>query len=369
MQDTGIHYVEYDAGVLWQKMLEAYVEAGGDILYPGSEKEILLRAVQLIIILQLAEIDGGLRQALLRYAIDDKLKEYGENRRCPYISATKATATVTITFRASGATQTIRAGEPVTADGVMLYTLDDDVEDTGTARTVTARVTCSKAGAAGNGLLAGTQMQFLLQHNGVTSVVCATDAKNGQDDEDQEKYRERIRTKEMSSVTTGTTESYRSAAMAVSSVIVDAKAMRDEHTDGLVRVYLLLSDNTGASAIIAAVADALSDRSVRPLTDNRTVELATAVPYSLSVHYEAPDDAAISNDVAEAIQNYLTWQNGCIGRAFDPDMLKTYMHEAGARHVVFDASSRFNGSASIVYTQIGNNEVCSGTVMAEVSGT
>lgn len=367
MQDTGIHYVEYDAGVLWQKMLEAYVEAGGDILYPGSEKEILLRGVQLILMIGLAKVDNGLRMATLRYAVRDYLKLYGEGKNCPYIEATKAKATVTITFRSTGVAQIIAEGEALTADGVVLYTLDEDVEDTGASRSVTVGVTCSKAGAAGNGLLAGTQMQFMLQHDSVVSVVCASDAAGGQDDEDQEHYRERIHDKGLVSVTTGTEENYRSAAMAVSSVILDARALQTDVDEPDVCVYLLLSDNTGAEAIIAAVEEALNAKTARPLTDHVSVALATAVSYSLKVSYTVDAGQGVTDAVEAAAAAYVAWQNGSIGRPFNPDKLISLMYQAGATRVTFDASSRFNGSATIQYTEIDPNKVCAGTVTAEVT--
>lgn len=364
MQDTGLHYVTYDPDALWQAMTEAYVGAGGEVLYPGNEKEIMLRAVQQMFIQAFAGVDNGIRMATLRYAVRDYLKVIGEDRNCPYIEATKATATVTITFRSTGTPETIAAGEALTEDGAMLYTLDEAVEDTGEPRTVTAAITCSKAGAAGNGLLSGAQLQFLLQHAGVESVTCATDAAGGQDDEDWEAYRERIRMRGLVSVTTGTEESYRSAAMAVSSVILDAKPLAV--ADLSVCVYLLLSDETGAAAILAAVEAALNPKTARPLTDHVTAALATKVSYTLAVQYGAPSGTSIESAVAAAVQAYTDWQDKHIGRAFDPDKLKALLYQAGATRVVFGSGSTFDGGSTIEYTEIEDNEVCSGTVTTAV---
>lgn len=366
MQDTGLHYVTYDPDELWQAMMEAYVGAGGEVLYPGNEKEIMLRAVQQMFIQAFAGVDNGIRMATLRYAVREYLKVYGGGRNCPYIEATKATATVTITFRSTGTPETIEAGEALTEDGAMLYTLDEAVEDTGEARTVTATITCSKAGAAGNGLLAGAQLQFLLQHPGVESVVCAGDAAGGQDDEDWEAYRERIHAKGLVSVTTGTEESYRSRAMAVSSVILDAKPLAA--SDLTVCVYLLLSDETGAAAIIAAVTEALNPKTERPLTDRVTAALATKVSYSLEVQYGVPAGSSIESAVAEAVQAYADWQDRHIGRPFDPDKLKSLLYQAGATRVVFGSGSEFDGGSTIEYTEIEDNEVCSGTITTAVMG-
>jgi len=46
MDNTEIHYLTYDPEEIFQEMNLAYIQAGGDILYPGDEKEMLLRGVQ-----------------------------------------------------------------------------------------------------------------------------------------------------------------------------------------------------------------------------------------------------------------------------------------------------------------------------------
>ena len=45
VDDTELHYVDYDAEKTWDEMMRVYLKEGGDILYPGDEKEILLRSV------------------------------------------------------------------------------------------------------------------------------------------------------------------------------------------------------------------------------------------------------------------------------------------------------------------------------------
>ena len=42
MDDTELHYVTYDPDEIMQEMMVAYLNAGGDLLYAGDEKEMLL---------------------------------------------------------------------------------------------------------------------------------------------------------------------------------------------------------------------------------------------------------------------------------------------------------------------------------------
>ena len=138
--DNENHYLAYDPEELWKEMIVAYVEAGGDILYPGDEKEMLLRGVQAIVTQVFAGVDAALRMDTLRYAVGEYLDIYGEKRNCIRIPAEAATCTVEIKFRASGTAKTLAAGTALTADGEHLYLLTEAVEQTGYEQTINAEV-------------------------------------------------------------------------------------------------------------------------------------------------------------------------------------------------------------------------------------
>ena len=362
MDDTEIHYLAYDPDEMYQDMMAAYVNAGGSVIRAGDEKEMLLRGVLDILMLAFAGIDNALRMATLRYAVGEYLDLKGEEKGCIRIEAAKATATITITTEAAEAV-TIPAGSVVTEDGVNLYVTDEDIELDGTAGTVTAGITAEKTGSRGNALAAGAAMQFVASFDGVVSVVCAASASGGQDREDDETYKERIRTYGLSAVTTGTKEQYRNAAMNVSSEIVDAAPVNAG--GGTVNVYLLPASETGTEALIDAVEAALSPNDVRPLTDRVVVLLATKKTYTLNVQYTAEGVANINAAVASAVEEYQTWQDRAIGRDFNPDRLKALLYQAGCSRVVFAAGSEFDGGTA-EYTEIAENEYCKGTISLAV---
>ena len=331
MDNTELHYLTYDPDELWQAMNLAYIQAGGDVLYAGDEKEMLLRGMQAILVQAFAGVDNALRMATLRYAQRDYLKLIGETQGVPYIEATAATAVVRIAFEATGEAQTIPAGTAMTADGQLLYTLDDDVEDTGEARTVDAAVTCATAGSAGNALAAGAQLQFVAARGGVLSVTCVTAATGGQPAEDFEHYRERIRTHDPS-LSTGS---------------ASAPGADDE------------------TALVDGVQAALSAQDARPLTDDVAVAMAEAVPYRLEVRYTIGLGASIAEGVAAAVADYQAWQDETIGRAFNPDYLKSLIYQAGAALVQWGSGSHFDGG-DVAYTAISPNQHCAGTITVEV---
>ena len=364
--DSEIHYLSYDPEEIWKEMILAYIEAGGDILYPGDEKEMLLRGVQSIVTQVFAGVDAALRMDTLRYAVGEYLDIYGEKRNCTRIPAAAATCTVEIKFRASGTAKTLAAGTALTADGEHLYLLTEAVEQTGYEQTINAEVICRETGGLGNGLLAGTQMQFIVPNPAVLSVYAIRDASGGRDEEDDEVYRERIRNFGLINTTTGPQTQYESAAMNVTSEILDARALN--LGAGVVGIYLLLASDTGAAAILDSVSAALNAQDVRPLTDTVKVYHATQMPYELKVQYAQEAGSNITTAIGEAVEEYQKWQDEKIGRAFNPDKLMAMLYQAGAIRVVWGDGSHFNNGA-VQYTTIAENAHCKGKITLAVMTT
>ena len=363
MDDTELHYVTYDPDEIMQEMMVAYVGAGGDLLYAGDEKEMLLRAFLDVMVQAFAGVDNACRMATLRYAVRDYLDVYGEQRGCVRIEAQSATATAKVTTKATGVSKTVEAGAILTADGVVMYKTKTDLFLSGYAQELTVELECSQSGSIGNGLLSGAQMQFTPPIDGVLSVVCTISAHGGQDKEEDEAYRERIRTYGLSAITTGPAVQYERVAMEVSSNIVDAKAIN--LGAGQVGVYLILSTQTGAAAILEAVEDAMDGERVRPLTDTVTVAQATSIPYTLNVKYQAATGTDVSTALAAAVTEYQAWQDNKIGRAFNPDKLIAMLYQAGATRAVIGTGSSFNGG-TVEYTEIAASAHCSGTISLAV---
>lgn len=362
MDNTEVHYITYDPEEIWDELTTNYVLAGGDILYPGDEKEMLLRSVQANIVQAYAAVDNALRMQTLRYAVGDYLDLYGEMRMCERIQASPATATVTITTNATGEEDTLPAGTAISADGEVFYLLDEDFTLTGYVQSVTVPVTAAEAGEAGNALTSGTAM-FLANPNGaVNSIVAASNATGGNNREDDETYRERIYTYGLQAVTTGPSRQYEAAAKAASSLVLDAKAVNTD--DGEVTVYLIAADGQSTStyaAIIDTVEAALSAEDTRPLTDSVEVAYATSVSYTLNVEYQIDGTISIASAVAAAVAEYVEWQDNHVGQAFNPDMLAAAIYQAGATRVTWGSGSNFNGGA-VQYTPIADSERCDGTI-------
>lgn len=359
MDTTELHYLTYDPDEIYDTMTLNYVLAGGDILYPGDEKEMLLRAMQAIIVQVFAGVDNALRMQTLRYAVGDYLDVIGDLRGCGRIEASAATAKVTITTNATGRAGVLPAGTAMTNDGIVFYLLVDDLTLNGYQQTITVDVVADRVGNVGNGLEAGTELQLAVTNSGVNKIVAAGDASGGNEREDDEAYRERIRTFGLASITTGPQQQYESVAESVSGQIIDARALN--LGAGKVGIYLILANEEGKAAIMQAVLDALSADDVRPLTDDVTVHQATDIAYKLDVQYRSDNSSATTAAIAQAVKDYQEWQDNTIGRPFNPDRLMAAIYQAGASRVTWGPESKFN-DGSVTYTEIGESERCKGEI-------
>lgn len=360
MDNTELHYLTYDPEEIWKTMMLNYVEAGGDILYPGDEKEIQLRSVQTDIVQVFAAVDHALRMQTLRYAQGEYLDILGESRGCARIEAKAAKAKVTITANATGKKETLEAGTAMTADGQVFYTLSDSLPLTGYNQIVTVEVIADRTGGAGNGLEKGTEMVLAITHPAIKSIVVLETAKGGTEREEDSAYRERIREFGLASITTGPKQQYESVAKSVSDQIIDACALNIGA--GKVGVYIILSDEEKKEIILKEVLDALSEKDIRPLTDEVSVYQAIDINYTLNIQYICDEGNVAAAAISEAVENYKFWQDNVIGRPFNPDRLIATLYQAGASRVILGDDSTFNGTNNITYTEINENERCKGEI-------
>lgn len=360
MDNTETHYLTFDMDAIYMEMQAAYINAGGAALYPGDEKEMLLRGVGAIMAQAFAGVDNALRMSTLRYAVGDYLDLIGENRGCFRFREQRARSEVIILFTRGGPSGIIPAGAELTADGQTVYTLDESLSYDGNTWTAHAAISAKEAGAEGNGLSEGAVMRFFGAYPGVESVSCSVSAYGGSDQETDEQYRERIRTNPIMEMTAGPKQQYEALAKGVSERIVDANAVNTGA--GQVTVYLLLKDSQSADELEDLVTRALNAENARPLTDTVTVSLAEDIPYVLDVNYVKPAGANLTEALNRAKAEYQAWQDNTIGREFNPDRLAALCYAAGCTRVIFGSSSHFNHGA-VTYTPIGENQRCLGQIV------
>lgn len=359
MDSTEIHYIDYDPDEIWGDMMTAYVEAGGDILYPGDEKEILLRSAQAIIVHMLAGVDNALRMQTLRYAVGDYLDLIGEMHGVERKPAEPSKFSVSIQENTTGRTTMLFAGTQLTYDGTITYHTLYDVILRGRGDSTIVAVESDIYGE--QAILSTFDPLELVEPNPeISSVYVASSSSGGANAETDDSYRERIRTYGFSSVTAGPSLQYENIAKSVDDRIVDAKALNGGA--GVVEVYLVI--NSGNISFIApAVRDALSADNVRPLTDTVSVQGGEELTYDLTIQYTR-SGAMVESDILKAQEEYVAWQNNHLGRPFNPDRLVAAIYQVGATRAVISEDSTFDDGEA-VYTEIEEHQYCRGTITLE----
>ena len=138
-----------------------------------------------------------------------------------------------------------------------------------------------------------------------------------------------------------------------------ADVLPNSPTPGEVRIYVLMEDGTIAGQEVKnAVLAACNADETRPLTDHVLVEDPETVEYDIDATYYlnrgGPSAADVQSEVNAAVDAYVKWQAGKLGRDINPSELTRRMMVNGVKRVVI---------RSPVYT-----ELRSGNVATDASG-
>lgn len=382
VSDKEIHYLAYDPDAMWDEINRIYLESGGDVLFPGDEKEIILRCLLQVLVTAYAAHDNAARMRTVRYAVGDYLDLLGENMRVPRNKEQSAATTLRLTIQGGAGSVSIPKGALFSYNGLLTFQTTEaaaalaDIEPV----TLDISVECTTGGEVGNGIEAGTIFLPVESAATILRVETLTETTGGREREKDEDYRTRLLESTFSGAVTGPEMQYKSHAMAVSSGIMDASAVADSIFDadvgttyglerGQVLISLMFRDGVSEAdkqAISDAVYAALSPDDVRPLTDHVIVREAQSIPFKLHVRFLVREDAetdAIEKIMAAAAE-YKAWQCGAIGRAFDPYKLTSMLYNAGCARVEIAEESVFNGGEA-GYTRIGKTHYLSGSVEME----
>ena len=232
----------------------------------------------------------------------------------------------------------IPAGTRVTdsSNTLVWETLEDHYVPAGQS-SIEAEVRCQTPGIIGNGYEAG-QINTLVDVYEYYSKCINTNASDGGSDvPTDEEYYELMRASMDAYSCAGARGAYIYWAMQVSTEIADVAA--SSPTPGVVKIYVLMDDGTLATEEIKSkVLAACSAGERRPLTDLVSVEDAGLVPYDIRFTYYTNRNSSQSGaDIAAAVQaavdKYIAWQCGKLGRDINPSKLISLLMQTGVKRV------------------------------------
>lgn len=332
-----IDFISADPEAIQSAMFSAYTAITGRTLAPGDPIRLFILTIAEIIIQQRAAINYTGRQNLLSYAQGGYLDALGRYLAVERLPAAHAKTTLQFTLSVElEENYIIPAGFEVT-NGVVTFATDDElvIEAGETEGQVAA--TCTTAGEAGNGYIAGQITTIVEPMAFLASAENITPSAGGADVEDDADFAERIRLAPNSFSVAGPKKAYIYHTLSVNPGIIDVSVTSP--APGQVFVYPLMEGGElPSSEMLAEISDYLSSDDIRPLTDWVIVTAPVQYTYHIIVEYwisreDAAKAATIQANVEAAVEKYRIWQQSKIGRDITPGKLIAAVFNAGASRI------------------------------------
>jgi len=348
-----VTFCETDAANIEQSVITTYEGITGTSLYAGNPVRLFLEGLAAIIIQQRQAIDFAGKQNLLKYSQKDHLDHLGVFSETARLQESKAQTVVRFSMDTPlNFAVSIVAGTRVSPDGKLFFETLAHAEVSIGDTHIDVTVECQTPGEIGNGFVAGQVAKLVDPVAYITGVSNVSISSGGADLETDDRYRERIHTAPESFSVAGPTGAYKHWAMSAHQDIVDVCV--ESPSGGNVTVTPLMK-NGGIpdQTILDLVSSAVSDKTIRPLTDNVSAAAPGTMAYNINLTYYIGSDNSlavteIKGKVDQAISDYVGWQQDKLGRNINPDRLIHGIIGAGARRVTI---------VSPTYSAINNNYV------------
>ena len=327
-----VNFFETNPQTIRDEMFAVIEENIGEKLYPGDERYAFTMATVAAVVAINQRGNDRLRQSLLRYARGSVLDALGERVGCERMPGTAATTTL----RFSAVTPDhdrniiIPVQTRVTADSVTYFATSSLAVIQSGEQYVDVEAACTTSGTVGNAYAAG-DIKTLVDIVPYVSVV-NLDATHGGDDGEQydqdgdDHYRDRIHLASEAYSTAGPVGGYEYHAKSADPSVGDVKVVSE--LPGEVTIRPLLTDGrVPGEELREKVLEAVNAREVRPMTDLVRTAVPTEVEYDINlVYYVTLEDEADVVRTVEgtggAIERYVEWQSGALGRDVNPDRLR-----------------------------------------------
>lgn len=324
--DKNVKFIDTDPIIYEQKLIQTYETLTNRTLQPADPERLLINLMTYAITLCSINIDQTGRMNLLATAQGTYLDKLGELVGCTRLPAQKSKTTIRFSI-----------DEPKTFDivipaGTRVAANDDIIFETAREAAIKAGQTfvdveaqSTSPGKSYNGFSIGQINKLLDPIPYITQVANITMTMYGSDEEDDDRYRERIRLSLEKFSTAGSKYAYIYHTQSVHPDISDVEVYST--APGEVRVvFLLKNGNIPNQDMINLVATYLSNEKVRPLTDKVIVEVPSVINYQIKITYyleksSEPLQQQINKLVNQKIQEFINWTQNKLGRDILPEKL------------------------------------------------
>ena len=297
-------------------------------------------------------IDHSGKMDLLKYSTGEYLDHLGALRGVTRMEAESAVVTMRFTL-ASERTSAIPIPQGTrVSDGSVYFATSEYAEIPAGDTYIDVPAVCMVAGTDGNLPEIGSITTLVDPIPYMQSVTNIDYPAGGTDAESDEDLRDRIFLAPSSYSVAGPEDAYTYWTQKYSSSISDVMVFSPVAGD--VHVLIITEDGElPTQTQIDGLQAYLEDEEIRPLTDHVTVAAPELTSYTVGMTYyigrsSAAKVTAIQDAVAQAVDNFVLWQQSKIGRDINPDQLINMVIAAGAKRVVL---------ASPVFTTVPKDHV------------
>jgi len=333
-----IKFIETDP-LYWESLLiDAYEKITQRPLYPADPERLLINLQTYASALLAIAINETAKQNLLAFAKGQYLDALAELYGVKRLPARKA-QTILRFYLAEPLDfdVVIPAGTRVTAGGDIYFATLQEAKIPAGSLYVDVPAECSEAGTIGNGFSIGQIKNLMDPLPYISSVSNITMSLFGADEEDDERFRERIRLSIERFSNAGSKQAYIYHTLSAHQDIEDVEVYSP--APGQVKViFTLKGGNIPDESMLSLIWKYLSSERVRPLTDQVLVSAPEVVYYDIDLTFyvnrkDAPKLSFIQSAVEKAVGDFVSWTKSKIGRDILPEELIRLVKQAGAYRV------------------------------------
>ena len=336
-------FVKIDPAGVEADLIARYEARSGKTLYPAQIERLFIDLIAYTRSRLDMAIQNAGEQLLVRFSSGPILDYLGELVATPRLLAQPAQCQLRFTMPSvRSAALVIGAGTRVsTQDGKLTFITDRDVQILPGQLQVIVSATCLTAGTQGNGWAAG---QISVISNSPLPGLMATNidvTADGIEDENDDRYRERIILAPEAFSNAGSRGAYRYHALAVHQSIIDVAVHGPDEgqPDGHVAVFPLTNTGLPSTSLLEQVKARLSAEKVRPLCDTVHALVPTEVSYVIKARltfYATAEQASSLAVAQQSAEAYAAERRAKLGLDLVPEQLTAALQVNGVYRAELD---------------------------------
>ncbi len=340
-----IEFIETDTETIESNMIALYEEMVKQSgrknykVYPASPERVFIAWCAAIIVQQRVLINETAKKNVPRYAkgeyLDSLAELFKDIERLP---ATPAVAIFRCYISAiQNQSVIIPKGTRISFDGEITFETTEELEIKAGETYGEVSGKCQTPGIVGNELAPGQVKEIVDIYDYYLKAENVTKTEGGTDQEGDAQYYERMRESMESFSTAGPVNGYVYHTKSVNTAVLDVSATSP--VPGMVDVRVLMQGGEQPTeAVLQEISNALNADNVRPLTDMVTVLAPEEDLFDIDLTFYIERNSQASSRIIEAdtraaVEEYIRWQTGKMGRDINPSYLIRLIMAAGVKRV------------------------------------